>query len=133
MKRARALLITSGIAIVAASVTTAQIPAAATRTPGVAVLLVDTDRVMGKVEEAIYGQFLEHINHSVVDGLFAEQIQGRGFEGQDFTTYWTPFGESGGAATADVRFQNGEKSLRLQARRGTAGIRQGRISILQGQ
>ncbi len=107
--------------------------AAATSAPGVAVLLVDTDRVMGNVEEAIYGQFLEHINHSVVDGLFAEQIQGRGFEGQDFETYWTPFGENGSAATADVKFENGEKSVRLQADHGTAGIRQGRISILQGQ
>ena len=48
-----------------------------TNTPGVAVLLVDTDRIAGKVEAGIYGQFLEHINHSV-EGLFAEQIQGRG-------------------------------------------------------
>jgi alpha-N-arabinofuranosidase len=107
--------------------------AATAEAPGVAVLLVDTDRVTGTVEEAIYGQFLEHINHSVVDGLFAEQIQGRGFEGQDFGTYWVPFGENGSAATADVRFENGEKSVRLQADHGTAGIRQGRISILQGQ
>jgi hypothetical protein len=36
----------------------------------------------------IYGHFLEHINHSVVDGLFAEQIRGCGFEGEDFKTYW---------------------------------------------
>ena len=61
---------------------------AATNLPGVAVLLVDTDRVTGKIEEAIYGQFLEHINHSDEDGLFAEQIRGRGFEGKDFETYW---------------------------------------------
>jgi alpha-L-arabinofuranosidase len=96
------------------------------------VLLVDTDRVIGDVEEAIYGQFLEHINHSV-EGLFAEQIQGRGFEGRDFETYWTPFGESGSAVIANVRFENGEKSVRLQADHGTAGIRQGRINILRGQ
>src|ERR1044071_6876031 len=53
---------------------------------GVAVLLIDTDRVIGTVDERIYGQFLEHINHSV-EGLFAEQVQGRGFEGRDFETY----------------------------------------------
>ena len=47
-----------------------------TATHGVAVLLIDTDRVMGTIDEDIYGHFLEHINHSVVDGLFAEQIQG---------------------------------------------------------
>jgi alpha-L-arabinofuranosidase len=106
---------------------------AETNTPGVAVLLVDTDRVMGKVEEAIYGQFLEHINHSVVDGLFAEQIQGRGFEGNDWETYWKPFGEHGSAAIADVKFKNGEKSLRLEAEQGTAGIRQERIFVQHGQ
>ena len=68
-------------------------PGASADEPGVAVLLVDTDRVTAKVQEGIYGQFLEHINHSVVDGLFAEQIRGRGFEGKDFETYWKSFGE----------------------------------------
>jgi len=43
---------------------------------GVAILLVDVDRVMGTVDKKVYGHFLEHINHSVVDGLFAEQIHG---------------------------------------------------------
>ena len=104
---------------------------AATNSPGVAVLLVDTDRVMGKVEEAIYGQFLEHINHSV-EGLFAEQIQGRGFEGKDFETYWKPFGENGSASVVDVKFENGEKSLRLRADNGNAGIRQDRVYLQQG-
>ena len=52
--------------------------------PGVAVLLVDTDRVAGTIDERIYGHFLEEINHSVVDGLYAEQVRGQGFEGKDF-------------------------------------------------
>jgi alpha-L-arabinofuranosidase len=99
--------------------------------PGVAILLVDTDRVMGKINEAIYGQFLEHINHSV-EGLFAEQIQGRGFEGKDFETYWKPFGENGRASVANVKFENGEKSLRVQAENGTAGISQKQIYLQQG-
>lgn len=107
--------------------------AATNNAPGVAVLLVNTDRVMTKVNEGIYGQFLEHINHSVVDGLFAEQIQGRGFEGNDFETYWKPFGENGSATVADVIFENGEKSVRLKADHGTAGIRQGRIYVQQGK
>ena len=76
----------------------AQMGHAAEAEPGVAVLLVDTDRVMGNINEAIYGQFLEHINHSV-EGLFAEQIQGRGFEGKDFETYWKPLGENGNATS----------------------------------
>src|SRR6476659_3403578 len=63
--------------------------------PGVAVLLVDTDRVAGQIDERIYGHFLEHINHSVVDGLYAEQIRGQGFEGNDFADYWEKFVDRG--------------------------------------
>src|SRR4030042_1635439 len=71
---------------------------------GVAVLLVDTDRVMGNIDEDIYGHFLEHINHSVVDGLFAEQIRGRGFEADDFKTYCEVFADNGSVQVADVKF-----------------------------
>src|SRR5215467_2406488 len=69
--------------------------AAITAEPRVAVLLIDTDRVTVPIDARIYGQFLEHINHSVEDGLFAEQIRGAGFEGDDFKTYWEPFSERG--------------------------------------
>ena len=103
----------------------------ATNQPGVAVLLVDTDRVMGKIDEKIYGQFLEHINHSV-EGLFAEQIQGRGFDGNDFQTYWEPFVTNGSASVVSAKFQSGDKSLRLQAEDGTAGVRQNGIYLQQG-
>src|SRR6185436_14222916 len=64
-------------------------PPAKTPEGGVAVLLVDTDRVAGTIDERIYGHFLEEINHSVVDGLYAEQVRGQGFEGKDFADYWT--------------------------------------------
>src|SRR6478609_2036546 len=67
---------------------------------GVAVMFVDTDRPTGEVDERIYGQFLEHINHSVEDGLYAEQIRGQGFEGPDFETYWTSFAERGAVEVA---------------------------------
>ncbi|MBN2180830.1 MAG: hypothetical protein JW715_02860 [Sedimentisphaerales bacterium] len=100
--------------------------------PGVAVLLVDTDRVMGKIDEDIYGHFLEHINHSVVDGLFAEQIRGRGFEAGDFKTYWESFADNGSARIVDVRFENGQKSVQLNVDNGTAGIRQGRLYLQDG-
>lgn len=100
---------------------------------GVAVLLVDTDRAAAPVDERIYGHFLEHINHSVEDGLFAEQIQGWGFEGDDFATYWKPFAERGNAGIAEVAFQNGGKSVRLQAEGGHAGIRQGRVFVDAGR
>lgn len=71
--------------------------------PGVAVLLVDTDRNSAPIDRRIYGQFLEHINHSVEDGLFAEQIRGAGFEGDDFKTYWKPSSESRLGRTREPR------------------------------
>ncbi|MCG6925912.1 MAG: carbohydrate binding domain-containing protein [Acidobacteria bacterium] len=102
--------------------------------PGVAVLLVDTDRVMGRIDERIYGHFLEHINHSVVDGLYAEQVRGQGFEAGDLATYWEAFGDEGGAVEiADVAFEQGHRSARLLPRGGTAGIRQGRFYLESGR
>jgi alpha-L-arabinofuranosidase len=100
--------------------------------PGVAILLVDTERVMASIDERVYGHFLEHINHSVVDGLFAEQIQGCGFEGEDFKTHWQSFSDGGRVEVADVEFRNGKKSLRLHAAGGRAGIRQGRLFVDAG-
>jgi alpha-L-arabinofuranosidase len=99
----------------------------------VAVLLVDTDRVATPIDKRIYGHFLEHINHSVVDGLFAEQIQGCGFEGEDFKTYWESFSDRGSVENADVEFRNGKKSVRLHVAGGRAGIRQGRLYVDAGQ
>ncbi|MEJ2006849.1 MAG: alpha-L-arabinofuranosidase C-terminal domain-containing protein [Acidobacteriota bacterium] len=98
----------------------------------VAVLLVDTDHVTGTIEKPIYGQFLEHINHSVVDGLYAEQIRGQGFEGNDFQTYWKTFADHGTVQLAEVKFKNGDKSVRIEVNNGTAGIRQGRIYVQAG-
>jgi alpha-N-arabinofuranosidase len=102
--------------------------------PGVAVLLVDTDRVEGKIDERIHGQFLEHINHSVEDGLYAEQVRGQGFEGKDFEDYWQPFADAGGKAEpVAVKFEGGERSVRLTAAGGgTAGLRQGRVYVEAG-
>ena len=97
-----------------------------------AVLLVNTDQVTGHINEDIYGQFLEHINHSVVDGLFAEQIRGRGFEGDDFESYWELSGDQGNVAIADIKFKNGEKSLRLEVDNNEVGILQGRIYLEEG-
>ena len=100
--------------------------------PKVSVMLVDTDIIKAPIDHRIYGQFLEHINHSVEDGLFAEQIRGAGFEGNDFKTYWEPFSERGSVEVANVNFQNGTKSVRINVEGGTAGIRQGRIYLESG-
>jgi alpha-N-arabinofuranosidase len=100
---------------------------------GVAILDVDTDRRLGTIDPHVYGQFLEHINHSVVDGLFAEQIQGAGFEGNDFKTYWTTFGAPDAVTVADVAFERGKNSVRIAAPRQPAGIRQRRIALESGR
>jgi alpha-L-arabinofuranosidase len=101
--------------------------------PGVAVLLVDTDRKTRKIEEDIYGQFLEHINHSVEDGLFAEQVQGQGFEGKDYETYWKPIEDKGTVRVVTTKFENGEKSVQLETSNGRAGITQGRVYVQKGK
>jgi len=95
-------------------------------------LLVDTDRVTTSIDQRIYGQFLEHINHSVEDGLFAEQIRGAGFEGEDFKTYWESFADPGETRIENVDFQNGSKSVRLHVDGGSVGIRQGRLFLDAG-
>src|SRR5512147_3067538 len=107
--------------------------AAAAPDERVAVLVVDTDRVSTPIDARIYGQFLEHINHSVEDGLFAEQIRGTGFEGPDFETYWTSFADRGVVEVVDMEFSNGKKSVRLRADGGRAGIRQRRIFVENGR
>jgi alpha-L-arabinofuranosidase len=106
--------------------------APATGEPRVAVLLVDTDRVMAAIDQRIYGQFLEHINHSVEDGLFAEQIRGAGFEGEDFKTYWESFSDRGRVEVADVAFQNGKKSVRLTVEGAALGSGRGVCTSTQG-
>jgi alpha-N-arabinofuranosidase len=121
-----------GIALVAVAAPLWQ-PASAQSKPGVAILQVDTDRRMATIDPMIYGQFLEHINHSVVDGLFAEQVRGAGFEGTDFETYWKPFGAAGAVRLVDATFERGAKSVRITAAREPSGIRQGRVALQSGQ
>lgn len=101
--------------------------------PRVAVLVVDMDRATQPIHAGIYGQFLEHINHSVEDGLFAEQIRGAGFEGSDFQTYWTSDADRGRVERVSLEFKNGSTSIRLQADGGHSRIGQGRIFLEQGK
>ena len=108
-------------------------PAAAQAAPGVAILQVDTDRRLGTIDRKIYGQFLEHINHSVVDGLFAEQIRGAGFEARDFETYWTVVGSPESVRIVQTPFERGTKSVSLTAGNPPAGIRQGRVFLENGR
>src|SRR6188472_1770709 len=95
---------------------------------GVAILLIDTDHPLSTIDENIYGHFLEHINHSVEDGLYAEQVQGQGFEGKDFETYWKPI-NNGDVILVDTPFKKGVKSIRLSPGSNAAGISQQRFYV----
>src|SRR5688572_18589705 len=111
-----------------ASCSTATSTPPATDSSGVAVLLVDADHPLSTIDENVYGQFLEHINHSIENGLFAEQVQGQGFEGKDFETHWKAIEKNGKVSLADTIFKKGERSIRLApVNNGTAGISQTRF------
>ena len=126
----RNFLIQSTAATVAASLSsTSLIASSSPDEAGVTVLVIDTDRASTPIDKRIYGQFLEHINHSVEDGLFAEQIRGAGFEGPDFETYWEPISQQGRVEIAELDFQNGKKSVCLRVSGGEAGIRQRRVFL----
>jgi alpha-N-arabinofuranosidase len=96
---------------------------------GVAVLLVDTDHPISPIDKNIYGQFLEHINHSVEDGLYAEQVQGQGYEGKDFETHWKALQQKGKVTLENTAFQKGVSSIRLSPENGTVGITQQRLYV----
>src|SRR5688500_14764845 len=96
---------------------------------GVAILLVDTDHSLSTIDEDVYGHFLEHINHSVEDGLYAEQVQGQGFEGKDFETHWKPVEKDGKITLVDIPFEKGLKSVRISPGNGTAGVSQERLYV----
>ncbi|HZP07171.1 MAG TPA: alpha-N-arabinofuranosidase [Terracidiphilus sp.] len=128
----RKFLICSSAAATASLSSTPLVASIAADEAGVAVLVVDTDRASVPIDERIYGQFLEHINHSVEDGLFAEQIRGAGFEGPDFQIYWEPISQQGHVEIAELDFQNGKKSVRLRVDDDEAGIRQRRIFLEAG-
>jgi alpha-N-arabinofuranosidase len=131
MTRTTAVIAT--VVLLGAAARPLQQAAAAQGASGVAILQVDTDRRLGTIDRNVYGQFLEEINHSVVDGLFAEQVRGAGFEGTDFETYWTTFGGQDAVRVIDTQFERGAKSVRITAGRQPAGIRQARVFIEQGR
>lgn len=99
----------------------------------VGVLFVDTERQPGKISESVYGHFLEHINHSVVDGLFAEQVRGQGFEGDDFATYWEPLGQGELVTIAGGDPGNGAKCLQLKTGKGRSAVSQERFFFEPGK
>ncbi|MCL4204487.1 MAG: DUF1080 domain-containing protein [Pirellulaceae bacterium] len=73
-------------------------------------LTVDPDRVINRVDEKVYGQFLEHIYHSCNGGLWGELVWDRSFEGGGAGVAWSRqdgwIAQEGSAA--DVRLLFGD-------------------------
>ncbi len=94
-------------------------------------ITIKTDKVQGAIAPEIYGQFIEHFGHATSDGLFAEKIRGRRFEGEDLKVFWQFF-ESKNSQGSCSRMSGKKKGIRLHASSGTIGIRQKRVSIQRG-
>ena len=72
-------------------------------------LTIHPDRVLNRIDEKVYGHFLEHIYHSCNGGLWGELIWDRSFEGGGAGVAWSAtddFIAQEGAA-ADVRLTFG--------------------------
>jgi len=54
---------------------------------------IDADKVVGRVDEKIYGHFLEHIYHSCNGGLWGEMIWNRSFEVGASSSRWAIAGD----------------------------------------
>lgn len=98
--------------------------------PGVdSLLTVDADRVTGTVNPHIYGQFLEHIYHSVNDGLYGELIQNRcfvtpssGFRIEGDTLIQESRGTDAKLLAGDPGWQDYEFHLRARKTAGAEGF-----------
>ena len=56
-------------------------------------LTVHPDQVVNRIDEKVYGHFLEHIYHSVNGGLWGELVWNRSFEGGGAGVVWSRQGE----------------------------------------
>ncbi|HEV58878.1 MAG TPA: DUF1080 domain-containing protein [Phycisphaerales bacterium] len=60
--------------------TVASVALGAGSLPSERTFTIDADRVVGRIDEKVYGHFLEHIYHSVHGGLWGELVWNRSFE-----------------------------------------------------
>ena len=77
-------------------------------------LTVNTGTVLHPVDPKIYGQFLEHIYHSVNGGIWGEVVWNRSFEETLTEGAWTVNGEvlQATAGAAESRFRFGSEAWR---------------------
>ncbi len=98
-------------------------------------LTVDPDRVLNRVEEGVYGHFLEHIYHSCHGGLWGEIVWNRSFE-ESADGEWSAVGDTlhQPSLAADQRLIFGDPTWRdvelaFEARK--LGGREGFLAIVR--
>jgi len=71
-------------------------------------LTIHPDRVLNRIDEKVYGHFLEHIYHSCNGGLWGELVWDRSFEGGGAGVVWTrqdgSIAQEGGADNVRLLF-----------------------------
>jgi alpha-N-arabinofuranosidase len=95
------------------------------------VYTINSDQVLHKVDEKIYGQFLEHIYNSVNNGLWGDMIWNRSFERTSGSGSWYQNGdeivqssqnENVRLLFGDVNWQNYEFTLQARKDGGSEGF-----------
>jgi alpha-L-arabinofuranosidase len=125
-----ALLVTAGLA----------------RAQGVS-LALDPDKVVNRVDERIYGHFLEHIYHSVNGGLWGEVVWNRSFEqwpgpkrkgaGKGTKTpaaasHWSFYGEGQGSRSLEDPL-NSKTAQVITSTAAEAGVAQAHFCVRAGE
>ena len=103
-------------------------------TSQVAELSVEPGKVVGQIDEKIYGQFFEHIYHSANGGLWGEMVWNRSFEElpDNVAKYWQSYGDGRGELTGDAF--NNDHCLMIESGSGNeTGVEQSPFFIEKGQ
>ena len=107
-------------------------------------LSVDTTRVIGRIDEKVYGHFLEHIYHSCNGGLWGEIIWNRSFEEKQSKEmghaealrnpfrYWRLYGSGSLVSDSEKPF-NSDVSARLSCAGDEAGLEQSSLYVHQDE
>jgi alpha-N-arabinofuranosidase len=92
-------------------------------------LALDPEKVLNRIDEKVYGHFLEHIFHSANGGLWGEMIWDRSFEGTGSATErWKPYGP-GKVEPCTENPLNGSRCLRISGQGGETGVQQAPLCI----
>ncbi len=112
-------------------------------------LSINASRVVGRIDERIYGHFLEHIYHSCNGGLWGELVWNRSFEFRPQTnrtenpalgkgppgtiaSYWTAFGDGQVGCTTEAPL-NSKYCLAIEPTAGESGVQQSPFALQKGE